>query len=694
MSWNDDVERALHDADLRERADLRWLGVAASLAPKLATDGAAALRAAVPDFEDALAAAPLAPGALARAAEVAASAPAPFVVGLGLLLSASRPERADERRERALTAAALFEAALRASPAVAIAVRLARLRAELGDDVRAQHAWTEALRRDLALAWLPPPDLRSRADFDAVERAALDASPPDEEAARDALRAARQGAGRARLEALVAAGDAPPLVHVALAAEHLRDLARARFGSPDAQAAIAGTKAALRGLAGSPPVAVLEAVLAILERRRSDAAASLARVGAADRAAAAAAADAVGELVRRPPHDVGAVLAAAYFDALFDPLTALDVPRGLLSAYRKLVLRTVLGAMMAGPLGPVASALASPGAPADLQAAIVMAVHGNAATSTADVHSAHPKGEDRAAPGDYFHDADDLGKSAAVEEAVDLGKTLRSLVRADLSDADADALLRAFAHTKGADRDELRIALAEALSDPEISSWIDASPSRIARALDVVKRVAPRDPSHAENRDVNKRVEDFKDWESFRYDVIIVTGYTPSDLKTPTPGVHPVAKQRLEDALTAYKRGDAPFILVSGGNVYPRGTPYYEAIEMKRELVRMGAPADAIIVDAQARHSTTNLRNAGRYMLAHGLSRAVIAARGGGAGPFDQTWSAFGPQWAHGDATRRLDSSFSPRSYHRRGRRPRRMKIQALTAIFFLGTKITEASRR
>jgi hypothetical protein len=56
--------------------------------------------------------------------------------------------------------------------------------------------------------------------------------------------------------------------------------------------------------------------------------------------------------------------------------------------------------------------------------------------------------------------------------------------------------------------------------------------------------------------------------------------------------------------------------------------------------------------------------------------------------------SAFGPQWVHGDATRRLDSSFSPRSYHRRGRRPRRMKIQALTAIFFLGTKGTEASRR
>ena len=38
----------------------------------------------------------------------------------------------------------------------------------------------------------------------------------------------------------------------------------------------------------------------------------------------------------------------------------------------------------------------------------------------------------------------------------------------------------------------------------------------------------------------------------------------------------------------------------------------------------MGIPDDRIIVDARARHSTTNLRNAGRYMLEHGLSRALV----------------------------------------------------------------------
>lgn len=672
MTWNDDVRRALDDPDLRERADLRWLGVAFRLAPRLATDGAAALREAVPELTASLAAAPLAPGALAGAAEIVAAGPAPMIVGLGLLLSASRPERADERRERARTAATLFDAALATTPAASIAVRLARLRAELGDDAGAAAAWGEALRRDMTLAWIPPADLRSRRDLEAIEEAVLRGAPAAETRARIALRALREGHDTADAAALVSEGNAPDPVVIALATEHVRRAASARHGNPEATRAREAANALLPQIADRSAAAVLDALVAILERRKVDAMDALMRSGV-DRAAAAGAADAMGEMVRRPPHDVAAVLAAAYFDALFDPLAALDVPRGLLSAYRRLVLGTVLGAMLAGPLGPIGSALAAPGPSPDLRAAIVAAVHGDrgdpsvtsaakpaaeagaprneAARPEVDAGSdapgtaepGAPKGApatDRAAKSvadGWFADTDALGGMAAAEGA-DLTAMLGSMVRSDLSDADADGVLRTFAHTRGADRDELRIALAEVLADQETSAWIDASPARVQRATDLVRRLAPRDPSIEENREVNRQVAAFSDWQSFRYDVIVVTGYTPSDTQVATPGVHPVARERLADAVAAWKRGDAPFVLVSGGNVYPRGTPYYEAIEMKKELSQMGVPMDRIIVDARARHSTTNLRNAGRYMLAHGLSRAVIASRGGGAGPFDQTF--------------------------------------------------------
>jgi hypothetical protein len=39
---------------------------------------------------------------------------------------------------------------------------------------------------------------------------------------------------------------------------------------------------------------------------------------------------------------------------------------------------------------------------------------------------------------------------------------------------------------------------------------------------------------------------------------------------------------------------------------------------------------ERILVDARARHSTTNLRNAGRLMLAAGMRNALVSTMGGG----------------------------------------------------------------
>jgi hypothetical protein len=103
----------------------------------------------------------------------------------------------------------------------------------------------------------------------------------------------------------------------------------------------------------------------------------------------------------------------------------------------------------------------------------------------------------------------------------------------------------------------------------------------------------------------------------------VVPGFSPRD-GIAQPGVHPTAQRRLVQAKADFDAGKAPFVLLSGSNVWPNGTPYYEALEMKKALIAMGVPGDRIIVDTRARHSTTNLRNAGRYMQAHGMNKALI----------------------------------------------------------------------
>jgi hypothetical protein len=57
----------------------------------------------------------------------------------------------------------------------------------------------------------------------------------------------------------------------------------------------------------------------------------------------------------------------------------------------------------------------------------------------------------------------------------------------------------------------------------------------------------------------------------------------------------------------------------------------------------MGVPSDRIIVDAAARHTTTNLRNAGRYMLDHKMDRGLVVTGGGPGGPFDQAFYLSNP---------------------------------------------------
>jgi hypothetical protein len=106
------------------------------------------------------------------------------------------------------------------------------------------------------------------------------------------------------------------------------------------------------------------------------------------------------------------------------------------------------------------------------------------------------------------------------------------------------------------------------------------------------------------------------DWARYRYTAILALGVGPDDPITP---LSPRGKVNVRRAAELYAQGLAPFIIVSGSAVHPRDTPHVEALEMRRALVeRFAVPAAAIVVEPYARHTTTNLRNATRRLVALG----------------------------------------------------------------------------
>lgn len=113
----------------------------------------------------------------------------------------------------------------------------------------------------------------------------------------------------------------------------------------------------------------------------------------------------------------------------------------------------------------------------------------------------------------------------------------------------------------------------------------------------------------------------------------IIPGETPND--TPQPiRMYQDEHDRLEVTASLFKDtvskyGDVAIIIPSGGNAHPRDplTPYNEAYQMKQILNReYGIPTSRIIIDSYAQHSTTNLRNTGRFMMQMGIDNATIVA--------------------------------------------------------------------
>lgn len=103
-------------------------------------------------------------------------------------------------------------------------------------------------------------------------------------------------------------------------------------------------------------------------------------------------------------------------------------------------------------------------------------------------------------------------------------------------------------------------------------------------------------------------------WSRYPYTAIIVLGAGPEDLLTPLSAR---GKLHVKVAARRYLDGLAPFIILSGAAVHPRETRHVEAVEMRRALIeRYQVPAHAIVIEPYARHTTTNLRNASRLLMA------------------------------------------------------------------------------
>lgn len=102
------------------------------------------------------------------------------------------------------------------------------------------------------------------------------------------------------------------------------------------------------------------------------------------------------------------------------------------------------------------------------------------------------------------------------------------------------------------------------------------------------------------------------EWRRYSYSAILIPGFGPEE-KGIRIDHRSVARCKM--AAGIFKAGKAPFLIVSGGHVYPAGTPYSEAVEMRRYLMdSLGIDSAFIIIEPHARHTTTNARNATRLI--------------------------------------------------------------------------------
>jgi len=109
-------------------------------------------------------------------------------------------------------------------------------------------------------------------------------------------------------------------------------------------------------------------------------------------------------------------------------------------------------------------------------------------------------------------------------------------------------------------------------------------------------------------------------WSDYPYSFILVLGSGPQD----SARLSPMGAKRADSGAQLFLQHKAPLLILSGGHVHPMQTPYCEALEMKKYLMeRYQIPETSILVDPQARHTTTNFRNAARLAFRYRIPTAL-----------------------------------------------------------------------
>lgn len=135
-----------------------------------------------------------------------------------------------------------------------------------------------------------------------------------------------------------------------------------------------------------------------------------------------------------------------------------------------------------------------------------------------------------------------------------------------------------------------------------------------------------------ENAEALRKVKS-TDFSGFSYSAILTLGAGP---EVAGQKISAMGMLRARTAANHYFQGVAPFIILSGGRVHPYKTMFTEALEMKKYLVeQLSVPADAIIIEPLARHTTTNYRNAVRLMLMYGFPKDKMAVATSSASHLD-----------------------------------------------------------
>jgi hypothetical protein len=163
-------------------------------------------------------------------------------------------------------------------------------------------------------------------------------------------------------------------------------------------------------------------------------------------------------------------------------------------------------------------------------------------------------------------------------------------------------------------REDIKGMLADEVKDMEARVFFDMPVNVGIKALLMNQRdeAARYEPLNSGmNKTAFEKIRGIN-WGNYPYSVILVPGQGPEEERVE---IDPMGISRCRMASEYYKKGHAPFIVVSGGHVHPNKTPFCEAVEMKKYMVNeLKIPEDAIFIEPHARHTTTNMRNTARMI--------------------------------------------------------------------------------